>query len=371
MSLKTLPLQASATSSIIKHKNEGNGKVNEMKQIIKINGKSYDAITGQIVTDDIPEPVKPKSAKTSVKTVAKQPTTVAKKPAAKHVLKSSQTLMRAAVKKPAATSLAIKVQPELTVATAKPMLTYKTAANRVSPVRKVRASSIEKSGAITRFGEDRSNSFSKLQAHVPVRIAPDKPLEEEDAPVPEPQRTNDPSEMFTKAIAQATHYTDVKTFSAAYRKKARRHFTSMAAAVTALLLLAGFAAYINSPGLQIKVAGMQAGISTMNPGLDKAGFAYGGVSTVSDKRVINMSAGEHHYQLVQERTNWGEEQMINSVSSVGANGNPNYKTMKINGQTVYRLTNGNATWIKNGVWYQLNGERAVSDKQLSDLVQNS
>ncbi len=353
------------------------------KQIIEINGHHYDAVSGILLTTDgiLPRAtaedhdaqanthfsnVRRTAPKAHVKTVTEKP-----KAKAAHPVKPSTTLMRSAVKKPAPAPIHVQhVLPETPPPIAHTVDTKKSVSS-VNYARLERAQSTARSEKVSRFqAGEKSKNFATQYAHVPVQIAPEKP-EETVEPVPAPERTNNPLDMFSEALAQASNFVDVKAHSAAYRKHARRHFASMAVGVTALLALIGFAAYINTPDLQIRVAGMRAGVSTASIDFDKAGFAYTGVSATPTKRVIGLSKGAASYRLTEEATNWDGETMIKSVSSVHANGSPNYTTVKAGKSTVYRFGKTEATWVKNGTWYTLSGNSVVSDSQLRSLVQNS
>lgn len=343
------------------------------KQTITINGRQYHAVTGKLITDiAAPEDhdALANTHKIHVDTVVAKPAT---KAVTRHKTKPSQTLMRSAVKKPTLQTTAIRVQHAAQSDVLTPTVATKPSVNSISHARLERAQSTVRSEQISRFQQGETVSTLSVQhAHIPVRTAPDR-REEAKAPVdaPEPKLSNAPEDIFTRAIENAEHHADIKAHTRAYKIKVRRHFASLAVGASALLVIAGFATYLNMPSLQIRVAGLEAGVSTVNPNFSKAGFSYTGVSASQSKRVIGLKTAEATYSLVQQPTNWAGGQMVDHISSVSASGTPNFKTVQFGDQTVYRLNNGNATWVKNGTWYQLNGDRAVGDQQLRSLVQNS
>ena len=319
-------------------------------QTITMKGRYFDAVTGVVV----PKPISQ---------VSKTPV------ATKHAPKPSSTLMRTAVKKPS--NQTIRVQA--VVADETPELQHiiapKLSISTVSPLRSERAEQTQRSVKVSRFGEgEAENKLDKVE-HVPVQLAPEAPEDTEPA-APEPKRTTTP-DMFVQAIANASHFVDLKEHHTKQRRAAKRHAVSMATGFAALLVIAGFAAYINMPGLQIRIAGIQAGVSAIQPDFQKAGFAYGGVEAVDGKRVIGLKANGNDYKLLERSTNWDGETMIKTVSSVGANGSPNYTEVKVGTNTVYRFNEKQATWVKDGTWYHLSGDAAISDSQLASLVKNS
>jgi hypothetical protein len=177
--------------------------------------------------------------------------------------------------------------------------------------------------------------------------------------------------MFEQAMANATHFVDSASHHVRFKRKARQHVLSMAAGSFGLLLLAGFAAYQNMPGVQLKVAGVRAGVSTSNPDFAAAGFAYKGVTVKGDSRIIGLSANGATYNLTQQPTNWDSTDMINHVSAIAADGTPNYKAINAGDATVYRFGSSQATWVKNGTWYQVQGTQQLTDSQIQALAQNS
>ncbi len=344
------------------------------RQIIKINGKHYNAVTGELLDSFAsPDDHDAQTNTHKITVTTSLPLKKAANPPAVHPTKPSQTLMRSAVKKPVAASTPIRVQHEISVKQAAIPITAKPSVTTVSHARLERAKTTVRSEHVSRFNHDQSPDKPAVQlTHVPVRTAPDKPDETDAvAGAPQPKPSNGPEDMFTRAIAAASHHADIKSHTRNYKKTAQRHFASMAIGASALFVIVGFAAYLNTPNLQIRIAGVQAGVSTVSPDFAAAGFIYTGVSASQGKRIVGLKTDEAGYQLVQQPTNWAGGQMIDEISSVSASGKPNFKTLQFGDQTVYRLNNGNATWVKDGTWYQLNGERAISDTVLRALVQNS
>lgn len=321
-------------------------------QTITIKGRCFDAVTGAVV---------PKSA---------TPIAAKKDTAAKHAPKPSSTLMRAAVKKPSHPAIRVQTTVEDDVPEPRHIVVPKVAISSVNPSRSERAEQTKLSEKISRFGaQEQSSTVTKRFEHVPVQLAPETP-ESTEPPVPEPKRTNTP-DMFVRAIASASHFVDLKEHHTKQRRAAKRHAISMATGFAALLVIAGFATYINMPSVQIRIAGIQAGVNATQPNFQKAGFAYGGVQASDGKRVIGLRANGGNYTLLERATNWDGETMITTVSSVNANGAPNYTTVKVGANTVYRFAPTQATWVKNGTWYHLSGTHAVTDSQLASLVKNT
>ena len=144
----------------------------------------------------------------------------------------------------------------------------------------------------------------------------------------------------------------------------------MTAGTLALLVIVGFGIYQNTPGLQFRVASIQAGISTNMPNFRAAGFAYNGVHAGNDQLYIGFRNISGNYELTQTNTNMSGSDMIASISATSASGNPDYRTLQAHNVTVYRFSNTSATWVANGKWYTVSGTSALSDSQVKSLVSN-
>ncbi len=347
------------------------------KQVVQVNGKAYDAITGRRI-DDVVAPKKPvKHTPVAVPVVApvKKPI-AAKRQAARetnhvqaHQPEHAITLMRHGVKRPEA-GLKKQAHPQHELIHGDTQtITVRHTAAAIDPARQQRAKQTERHDQVQHF--QAPEPVKATLADVPVRRAPvDKPaIEPPVAPPPLP--TNKPTDMFEQAIENANHYVDVTARKIHLKKKARRHLLSMSAGTLALMLIAAFAVYQNTPGLQIKVAGIKAGVATATPNFTASGLAYNGTHADQSRLIIGLKNGAATYQLSEEATSWSGDEMIDHVSAIDARGNANYTTVQSDSTAVYRFGDQQATWIKDGVWYHLYGNQGISNDQLLSLVQNT
>ncbi len=354
------------------------------KQIVNVNGRQYDAVTGALLSSEVKpnkkaasRPVKTTEGEpvqiTVKKTQASSPTSA--KTVANHAKRrqpqSTQTLMRTAVKKPApAPKRPTQIQTEVTHV-APTTIGVHHSATHIDPLRLGKAKQIQKNRHVSRFDSPVPHAVPVTFTHVPVQHNPIESTIPKPTPKPAPALVSKPADMFEQAIANATHFVDLTAQKNHFRKKTRRHLTSMATGALALLLLAGFAAYQNTPGLQIKVAGLRAGVATATPDFAASGFAYNGVKASQSKLVVGLKHGTSNFQLTEQPTNWSSEDMISQISSIEASGAPNYSTLTAGEHTVYRFGDNQATWVKNGTWYNLSGNGTLSDDQVKSLVQNT
>lgn len=315
-------------------------------KIIKLNGSSYNATTGSKV-----------AAKSAKKVVAQPNHTSHRAP------QSSTTLMRRAVKKPTKKPITVT-----TAALAHPTtITVKQSVHTIQKDRLTRAKAIPHHEQVTKYSSV-NHSVPVRFSHVPVTPAPTAGQ----APVAPPPLTPfaPANELFERAVAHANHYVDFRGQRTAFRKKARLHAAGMTAGVLAILMLTAFATYLNNPNLQFTVAGIRAGVDTTMPNFAAANMAYDGATTARGARTIHLSHNGSRYYLSQRSTNWSDREMIQSVAAKNLSGEQNYQKDSVGNQTVYRMNNGSTLWVKNGVWYTLNGDKQLSDSELGALVQN-
>ncbi len=346
------------------------------KTVVQVNGKSYDAVTGRRITDII-APVKQQlqhtqKPETVVRVKQQQTRAQTSRPTASHAKRhtpqTAKTLMRRAVTKPkAGLKKQLHVQHEV-AHTSEHAIAVKHTALHLDTARARRAKQIEKDQQVHRFHSPTPVPVTFVP--VAVQAAPQNVAVQE-APVAPPPTTSTPADMFEQAIANATHYVDIAAHSKHFKKKARRHLVTMTAGVAALLAIGGFLTYSNTPSLQARMAGVVAGVSTSMPNFAAAGFRYEGVSGHNDRLTYRFSSELATYQLVEQQTNWDGAQMIRQVSSVAANGTPNYTEFVADNVTIYKFSDSHATWIKGGTWYQVHGKQPLTDAQLAALVKNS
>ena len=311
----------------------------------------------------------------SLGTAARSPKTLPKlnrtpNHAQAHKPQAPKTLMRSSVQRPAE-SFKQQASVQASLQHKVPSLIVpKSSVASVDPERLTRATSIQRSPHIARHHTQSSHPIAVQLAPLTVQPAPDKPTSTA-AGAPAPQPHNKPIDIFEHAVANASNYVDTQAHRTHFTKHARRHLTSMAAGTLALLVIAGFAAYQNTPGLQFKVASVQAGVATHMPNFQAAGFAYTGVRSSNGKLTVGFSGSGAQFQMTQQATNWSSQDMIQNISSTDASGTPNYTTVNVQGMDVYRLSNNTATWVSNGKWYQVTGNGALNDSQIKALVANT
>lgn len=294
-----------------------------------------------------------------------------------HKPQPAVTLMRTAVQKPDPSfKKQVNVQTALAAKTPS-LIEIKHTVATVDPDRLVRATTTSTSPMVSHHAREHHKPSIAVAplAVVPVPVKPEGTVPPT-VPAPLPPSNNPapqgviPQDIFEHALANASNFLDVREHRAHFRKHARKHVLSMAAGTLALLLIALFAFYQNSPSLQVKVAGARAGVSTHLPNFAAAGYSYGGVKQSSGTLTLGFHDELGNYQLIERSTSWSGTDMVQNVASVTASGKPNYNTMHVGDTTIYRFSNTNATWVSGGTWYNLTGNSALTNDQVRTLFEN-
>lgn len=344
--------------------------------IIEVNGKRYDAQTGKLLSAT----QSPKAAKNTgvvLDGVAKKTRTASGLPGAHAVHKTperSKTLMRTAVKNPSSRKKSqIKGTSGMVDGIRKPSKTVsyqqaKTVDHHVPAGRLERAQITPKSKHISRYGHPNVTAPTAKVAPLAVKEAPGSILRQIESQVQQAVHTT--VNPFQHAIEQATSHTQPKAKKAStHHKIARRlnvhpRIVSMSAGALALIVLGGFFAYQNAPNLTMRVAAARAGVQGSLPSYKPAGFSMNGPVSFTPGQITiayKSNSDNRNFRLVQKSTEWNSETLLNKF--VAKDQRP-YQSYQEDDKTIYIYDSNNATWIERGVWYQVEGNGALSSDQL-------
>lgn len=342
------------------------------KHTISLNGQLYDTTTGGMLSprtnskkagkvldgffkSSKPDYKIPDSQASAVKTPLKQ--AHEKAPNAKHRQPDrSQTLLRSAVKKPAAAAIG---QAGDTLQTH----SHEHLAQR--------AQAIPKSKLVSRFGTF-ARPVVKKTIPLPVRQHPVKNISQHNSQtLAAPAAAHDEVEtMFNAALGNATSHQQVRDKRATRRQRLgrRMHVSSKIVSVSAVMLAAlviiGFFTYQNMASINVKIASSRANVSGTLPSYKPAGFSLSrSVQHSPGQITLNFASTSDNrsFQITQQASSWNSETLLDSY--VAANRRQS-QTIEDNGKTIYIYEGSNATWVDGGVWYRINGNDALSSDQL-------
>lgn len=361
--------------------------------IIKINGKSYDAITGKPVghaagaSRSIDGVVRTRANEPTVLTPthhakeapqAKRAHTVA--PAAKaKKAHPSHTLMRHAVRKPASkTTTPIKSATRTDILAKVPSVSVapKLSIAAVDKRREARAKRVNKSKLVTRFGSFEMVSYAVSQPMAVIsQTVADVAHAAPSVPATTLQPVSKSMDMFQKALQKANSHelqpTPAKkhVHATARKHKAKsRGLANVSAAALAVILIGGFLAYQNVANVQLRMASSKAGFAATLPSYRPSGFSVGKFAyspgTVSIKFNSN-SDSSRSFALTEKVSNWDSETLLNDFVATKT---ATYQTVQAGGRTVYIYNQSKATWVNHGVWYHVDSDGSLSTNQLVSLA---
>lgn len=367
------------------------GKTNT---IIEINGKRYDANTGHLLVDGVMKPtVKPATAAKHRPAVAaqthpaskpaaaapatKRPTMqdVVKRKPAKHAggrqPAPAKTLMRHSVKKPSA-SLKRHVKAvgstDSSLAAAPLAQIAATASigqideRRISHAKRVPKSRlIQHFSPVAKAGPPPAAALGTIPTPAPIRPAAPKHRSHPQRPA----AANTTADLLERAIQSADSHKQPAYKPRGHRKTRRK----LALATTAALSVAviGFVASQNLQGLQLHMASAKAGFNAALPGYRPPGYSIGqldyGDGQVATQFLSNSNDGS--YTLIQKRSSWDSQALLESVVKPA---DPDYQTVQTAGRTVFLYGRHDAAWVNGGVWYQIQSNGSLSDRQLTEIA---
>lgn len=347
------------------------------KTIIEINGRKYDARTGEIIPNVVATHSKPVITKTPTpmvgvidsmqrpqKSGVNRPAALAPKPKTQ----KSKTLVRSVVKKPNQKANFVATGPAH-IQQHSPAIKRRIL-SRTPNSRLLRAETTHQNRAVSKFGVPGAPKRPQITPNLSVKKTPEQPKHVPAIAPPISHNHPTKKQVFTHPLAGAESHLAVPL------KKRRVHqkiadrlrvspkVISLTAACFAFIFLASFLAYQRVPNIGMRVAAARAGFSGTIPGTTPAGYAFKGPINYS-QNVIAVSyksnSDNRNFKIVQRPTGWSSEALLtNYVQGT----NLKYQAYNDRGLTVYIMDNNNAAWVNGGVWFTLTSSGELSTDQI-------
>lgn len=352
------------------------------KNTIKINGRTYDAITGELLHADkvsivtpVSTPIKP--AHPAKPASSKKPVT--SRHAAKHAKRTPQqakTLMRRSVRKPShAANSHDKTHLKSTskVATRSSVIAVKKSARRIDERRLIKAKNVPKSQKIAKFNTSNPVAHkSTPQVHHP---ATPQPIQHHVTTTHKRRTPHQPAVHRAKTtedlLQEALHHATSHKQPAPRRhlNRSQRAIGLSALVVTTGMLLA-LVATQSAPTVKMRIASAKAGFQASLPGNSPAGFHLGDLSYGAGAVAINYESNsdqDRKFSITQKTSAWDSTTLRDAFV---ADTDKNFRVVEDGGLTIYLYGDNNATWVNDGVWYQVQGNGSLSDRQLVDIAKS-
>ena len=341
------------------------------KSTIVINGKVYDAITGLPVAAPNPTAHPARSTEAITRPAVVKPSTVAQATkahravhakAAHRTTQKSVTLRRDVLKKPAAKTAVSAARRKPVVGHVQRSEQIRRFAPHPQPLVKAPAPA----NPTKKFNQEIKRPVSKPAAIIAQKHAMVQPK-------PAPQQKPVLSSRSLKEQLIAERLAQVETaptkakrtprFKGGFLKRQPRT-TSLLAASFAVMILGEYFTYLNMPGLSVRVAAAQAGVSASYPDYHPDGYRFDGpVAYAPGQVAINFQAngGTANYTVTEQKSSWDSQAVYDNIVAQVAD--DSYVTNSQQGLTIYTFK-GNAAWVNKGILYTIKGDAPLDNEQL-------
>ncbi len=338
---------------------------------IEINGKRYDSQSGAVMSHSAAVTATTKPAAAVAKQVKHSPAvkkaksvgTTRTRQTAKHLPAHkpipAQTLMRHAVKKPArgqpirayGPAQELAHPPLGTVVVGKPV-------QSLDAKRQQKAAQVAKSQLISHFSATTTSDFAAAS----VFSGPSPSVSTPPSPVAKHKPT---ANLLENALRHANSHQQAPYKSP--RTERTKHRTAVSAAVVVPLLLLGIIASQNLSGIRLQMASARIGFNAKLPDYRPAGFSSGQLNYSPGVVAAHFhsNSDDRAYTLIQQRSSWDN---LTLRQRFVASADSNYQTVEAGGRTVFLYGTQNATWLNRGIWYIVQSNGSLNNRQLLELA---
>lgn len=370
--------------------------------ILILNGRRYDALTGEMVDDDgqhhavqpIMDVVGQRAENPAPQTPTPDPVPQPVAPLASHKVmdisrtaghtkrrqpQRATTLVRTAVRKPKpGIKNSAKVNAPASGVSAAPItttITPKWPVSQVNPQRQSRSQSINKSQAISKFAPGAVVSSAPVPAQTTQAAAPARAV---DAIEHQSQHSRD---LFERAIAAADSHTqpayNPKQLKRQARKQARsavkatrpvrHHLATVVAASVAVLVIGTTIGLQHKTDITMRFANAKAGFNASIPAYQPTGYKVANMEYSAGNVGLNFQndTADRAYELSQQTTTWNSEELLNNFVTMNYK---SYQALQSGDQIIYVYGKNDASWIKNGIWYQLTSNGSLSTSEVLNIA---
>lgn len=328
-----------------------------MRDEIIINGKKYDAKTGELLSA-------PKNNRNI------EASDVSK---IHNNLQRSSTLNRKYVSVPKRQG--VSLQQDEMISQFKRRHDYQEAILRARESKETHQDRI----LISRFSKDSKiiSPISKKQIEEAEQIAPfeEHPLakkanEELRAKKAQKQEISN-QEVKAFAISQAIEKSreESKKSRGIHRKSffARKKFISFSMGFAVATFGVGYLTYVNLPDIASKISAFQSGMAVETPAYIASGYSQKGLAYFDGKNVnFEYKKGDSSYKIQQSESNWDSSALLQNY--VTQNWSEDYSTTYSNGLTIYSNRRGESVWVNNGKLYKVEASNKISDEEIRKIA---
>ena len=142
---------------------------------------------------------------------------------------------------------------------------------------------------------------------------------------------------------------------------ARKKFISFSMGFAVAIFGVGYLTYVNLPDIASRITAFQSGIAVETPAYIANGYSPKGLAYFDGKNVnFEYKKGDSNYKVQQSQSGWDSSALLQNY--VTKKWSEDYSTTYSNGLTIYSNRRGESVWVNNGKLYKIE----VSGNKISD-----
>ncbi len=239
-------------------------------------------------------------------------------------------------------------------------------ADKVDPKRVKRARTFQLSDQISRFGATVASNTRAGSIYRQLSAATNNVADITTNPQPK-------ADMWDRAVERATSHEQPKLTKKELKQlhgpKPRQHKLAIYAVSSLVgLVVLAYGVYALMPTVMTKVASVDAGFAASLPGYNPAGFRLASINYKPGQVAFNFQSNidSRNFKITESSSTWDSATLVSSVVKP-VNGN-HYKTLLVRGMTIYLYGRNQASWVSNGIWFQVSGNSSLSTNQIVKLA---
>ena len=142
---------------------------------------------------------------------------------------------------------------------------------------------------------------------------------------------------------------------------ARKKFISFSMGFAVAIFGVGYLTYVNLPDIASRITAFQSGMAVETPAYIANGYSPKGLAYFDGKNVnFEYKKGDSNYKVQQSQSGWDSSALLQNY--VTKKWSEDYSTTYSNGLTIYSNRRGESVWVNNGKLYKVE----VSGNKISD-----
>lgn len=141
----------------------------------------------------------------------------------------------------------------------------------------------------------------------------------------------------------------------------RKKFISFSMGFAVTIFGVGYLTYVNLPDIASRITAFQSGMAVETPAYIASGYSPKGLAYFDGKNVnFEYKKGDSNYKVQQSQSGWDSSALLQNY--VTKKWSEDYSTTYSNGLTIYSNRRGESVWVNNGKLYKVE----VSGSKISD-----